>query len=171
MGLLFELVWGCRCVQALPAYYSALKALDSLDKKQIQEVKSFANPPKAVGTVMAAVCLLLGKKETWEDSKKLLNDINFLTMLRDYDKVGVVLVSMEGGRCSSSICGQLSALYDPSTLPAHASVERQPQAPSSLRALFYGFLCRVECLFAWLTIWFLVLFLFVMCRRTTSTPS
>ena len=158
-------------MQALPAYYSALKALDSLDKKQIQEVKSFANPPKAVGTVMAAVCLLLGKKETWEDSKKLLNDINFLTMLRDYDKVGVVLVSMEGGRCSSSICGQLSALYDPSTLPAHASVERQPQAPSSLRALFYGFLCRVECLFAWLTIWFLVLFLFVMCRRTTSTPS
>jgi hypothetical protein len=122
----------CRCVQALPAYYSALKALDSLDKKQIQEVKSFANPPKAVGTVMAAVCLLLGKKETWEDSKKLLNDINFLTMLRDYDKVGVVLVSMEGGRYSSSICGHLSALHDPPTLPAHASVERQPQAPPSL---------------------------------------
>ena len=86
-------VCACGCVracvrgQALPAYYSALKALEALDKKQIQEVKSFANPPKAVGTVMAAVCLLLGRKETWEDSKKLLNEINFLTMLRDYDKV------------------------------------------------------------------------------------
>ena len=78
--------------QALPAYYSALKALEALDKKQIQEVKSFANPPKAVGTVMAAVCLLLGRKETWEDSKKLLNEINFLTMLRDYDKVRLCAV-------------------------------------------------------------------------------
>ncbi len=37
-------------------------------------------------TVMSAVCLLLGRKETWEDSKKLLNEINFLTMLKEYDK-------------------------------------------------------------------------------------
>jgi hypothetical protein len=78
----------CGELQALPAYYSALKALESLDKKQIQEVKSFASPPKAVQTVMFAVCLLLGKKETWEESKKLLNDINFLNSLREYDKVG-----------------------------------------------------------------------------------
>ena len=92
--------------EALPAYYSALKALDSLDKKQIQEVKSFASPPKAVMTVMSAVCLLLGRKETWEDSKKLLNELNFLNMLKEYDKVrGIVkgavmsLVRVSDVRC------------------------------------------------------------------------
>lgn len=37
----------------MPAYYASIKALDSLDKKSIQEMKSFANPPQ----VRAATCL------------------------------------------------------------------------------------------------------------------
>ena len=72
--------------EALPAYYSALKALDSLDKKQIQEVKSFAKPPRLVEVVMSAVCLLLGRKETWDDAKKVLSDLGFMQTLKDYDK-------------------------------------------------------------------------------------
>lgn len=32
--------------EAMPAYYAAIKALDSLDKKAIQEMKSFSNPPQ-----------------------------------------------------------------------------------------------------------------------------
>jgi dynein heavy chain len=39
-------------VQALPAFASALKALDSLDKKDITEIKSFAKPPDMVVVVM-----------------------------------------------------------------------------------------------------------------------
>lgn len=31
----------------MPAYYASIKALDSLDKKSIQEMKSFTNPPQA----------------------------------------------------------------------------------------------------------------------------
>ncbi|RYY35578.1 hypothetical protein EON62_02400, partial [archaeon] len=72
--------------EALPAYYAAVKALKSLDKKQIQEVKSFTNPPRLVGYVMEAVCILLGYKETWDDAKKLMNQMNFLEQLASYDK-------------------------------------------------------------------------------------
>lgn len=30
----------------MPAYYASIKALDALDKKSIQEMKSFSNPPQ-----------------------------------------------------------------------------------------------------------------------------
>jgi dynein heavy chain, axonemal len=72
--------------EALPAYYAAVKALKSLDKKQIQEVKSFANPPRMVGYVMEAVCVLMGVKESWEEAKKLMNQMNFLEQLMNFDK-------------------------------------------------------------------------------------
>jgi dynein heavy chain len=72
--------------EALPAYYAAVKALKSLDKKQIQEVKSFTSPPKLVGVVLEAVCILLGYNPTWEDAKKVMNQMNFLEQLANYDK-------------------------------------------------------------------------------------
>ena len=72
--------------EALPAYYNAVKALKSLDKKQIQEVKSFANPPRLVGYVLEGVCILLGVKENWDEAKKLMNQSNFLEQLQQYDK-------------------------------------------------------------------------------------
>ncbi|CAK0841283.1 unnamed protein product [Prorocentrum cordatum] len=71
---------------ALPEYYSAIKSLDALDKKDISEVKNFTKPPPLVETVLSAVCLLLGAKETWEDAKKQMNDSNFLQNLKNYDK-------------------------------------------------------------------------------------
>ncbi|CAE7374772.1 DNAH6 [Symbiodinium natans] len=55
--------------EALPEYYDAIKALDSLDKKDIQEVKSFAKPPALVEVVLSAVCLLMNKKETWDEAE------------------------------------------------------------------------------------------------------
>ncbi|CAE8734034.1 unnamed protein product [Polarella glacialis] len=72
--------------EALPEYYSAVKSLEALDKKDIQEVKSFAKPPPLVEVVLCAVCLLMGVKETWEDAKKLMNDSKFLENLKSYDK-------------------------------------------------------------------------------------
>jgi dynein heavy chain len=72
--------------EALPEYYSAIKSLDALDKKDIQEVKSFAKPPALVEFTLCAVCLLLGAKETWDDAKKQMNDSNFLSNLKNYDK-------------------------------------------------------------------------------------
>eukprot|EP00698_Gefionella_okellyi_P007648 TRINITY_DN186_c0_g2_i1.p1 TRINITY_DN186_c0_g2~~TRINITY_DN186_c0_g2_i1.p1 ORF type:complete len:2597 (+),score=793.21 TRINITY_DN186_c0_g2_i1:164-7954(+) len=72
--------------KAMPAYYSAVKALKSLNKGDITEVKSFTKPPELVMTVMEAVCLLKGVKPTWEESKKLLGDAKFLESLETYDK-------------------------------------------------------------------------------------
>jgi dynein heavy chain len=75
--------------EALPAYYAAMKALKSLDKKQIQEVKSFPSPPRMVATVLEAVCILMGYKETWDEAKKLMNQMNFLEQLMSFDKDAV----------------------------------------------------------------------------------
>lgn len=72
--------------EALPEFYSAIKSLDALDKKDIQEIKSFAKPPPLVEVVLSAVCLLMGKKENWDEAKKLMNDNNFLPSLKSYDK-------------------------------------------------------------------------------------
>jgi dynein heavy chain len=72
--------------EALPAFDSAVKALKSLNKADITEIKNFANPPELVKTTLEAVCILKGAKPTWEDAKKILNDSNFLTSLEQYDK-------------------------------------------------------------------------------------
>ncbi|GBG24991.1 Dynein heavy chain 6, axonemal [Hondaea fermentalgiana] len=72
--------------EAMPAYESAVQALDLLDKKSIQEVKSFAQPPELVAFTMEAVCILLGVKPDWASAKKVLNDLNFLQRLIDFDK-------------------------------------------------------------------------------------
>ena len=72
--------------QALPALENAVKALDSLDKNDITEIKAFNNPPEMVQTVMESVCVLLGQKTDWATSKGLLGDSNFLKNLIAFDK-------------------------------------------------------------------------------------
>jgi len=68
--------------EALPAYYGAVKALKSLDKNKINEVKSFTSPPRLVGFVLEAVCILLGvNNPTWADAKQQMNQMNFLERL------------------------------------------------------------------------------------------
>ncbi|KAH9121803.1 hypothetical protein LEN26_010526 [Aphanomyces euteiches] len=72
--------------EAMPAYYAAIGALNSLKKDDITVVKSFANPPKMVGVTMNAICLLFGVKQEWNEGKKLLNDMKFLDKLKEFDK-------------------------------------------------------------------------------------
>lgn len=71
---------------AMPALEAALKSLDSLDKKDVGEIKSFAKPPELVMMTMNAVCLLMGEKEDWDGAKKLLVDNKFLDKLKAFDK-------------------------------------------------------------------------------------
>lgn len=64
------------------------------------------NPPAGVKLVMSAVCVMRdikpekindpsgsGQKilDYWGPSKKLLGDMNFLTMLREYDKDNILV--------------------------------------------------------------------------------
>jgi dynein heavy chain, axonemal len=77
--------------EAMPAYESAVKALSSLDKKSVQEMKSFNNPPEMVKFTMEAVCILLdvkpdNKGDYWGEAKKLMSQMDFMDKLKDYDK-------------------------------------------------------------------------------------
>ncbi|KAJ1498283.1 Dynein heavy chain 6, axonemal [Coelomomyces lativittatus] len=72
--------------EALPVLEAAYKALDSLEKKDVAEMKAFAKPPEAVVMVMEAVCILFKVKPDWDSSKKLLGDPQFLRKIQEYDK-------------------------------------------------------------------------------------
>ena len=71
---------------AMPAFHSAIKALDSLNKNDITEIKGFAKPPPLVELTLEAVCILCGVKPAWDDAKKMMNDSKFLENLAQYDK-------------------------------------------------------------------------------------
>ncbi|XP_033099985.1 dynein heavy chain 6, axonemal-like [Anneissia japonica] len=72
--------------EALPALEAAQKALDSLNKSDIAELKVFSTPPDLVMTVMEAVCIVLFVKPDWPSAKGLLGDPTFLKKLMEYDK-------------------------------------------------------------------------------------
>ncbi|VDK35198.1 unnamed protein product [Taenia asiatica] len=71
---------------AMPALEAANKALDSLDKNDIAEIRVFTKPPQLVQTVMEAVCLMLGQRTDWATAKTLLGDSNLLRKLVEYPK-------------------------------------------------------------------------------------
>lgn len=85
---------------AIPILEDAIAALNTLKPTDITLVKSMKNPPDTVKLVMAAICVMLnvppdraidtitGKKyvDYWSPSKRILSDMNFLQILKDYDK-------------------------------------------------------------------------------------
>ncbi|XP_078532463.1 dynein axonemal heavy chain 6-like [Lissotriton helveticus] len=75
--------------EALPALQAANKALDSLDKADISEIRVFTKPPDLVMTVMEAICILLNAKPDWATAKQLLGDGSFLKRLFEYDKENI----------------------------------------------------------------------------------
>ncbi|EAT40361.1 AAEL007911-PA, partial [Aedes aegypti] len=72
--------------KAMPALNSAIAALDSLNKKDMNEIKSYARPPVKVELVLNAVMILLGKEPTWTEAKRQLGEQKFLDTLKNYDK-------------------------------------------------------------------------------------
>eukprot|EP01065_Artemidia_motanka_P053390 TRINITY_DN988_c2_g1_i2.p1 TRINITY_DN988_c2_g1~~TRINITY_DN988_c2_g1_i2.p1 ORF type:complete len:1910 (+),score=787.87 TRINITY_DN988_c2_g1_i2:2319-8048(+) len=73
--------------EALPALEAAEKALQSLDKSAINEIKSYAKPPNAVEMTLNAVMILLDEgKYEWKRAKDLLGRPNFLSLLLEFDR-------------------------------------------------------------------------------------
>ncbi|XP_053403796.1 dynein axonemal heavy chain 2-like isoform X5 [Mercenaria mercenaria] len=72
--------------EALPALEEAIKALESLNKKDMTEIKSYGRPPALVEKVMEAVMILRGQEPTWAEAKRQLGDQNFLKQLFEFDK-------------------------------------------------------------------------------------
>lgn len=71
---------------ALPALDEANKALLSLNKKDLSEVKSYSQPPLLVAKVMEAVMVLKNVEPTWAEAKKQLGNADFLKELQEFDK-------------------------------------------------------------------------------------
>ncbi|XP_043475594.1 dynein axonemal heavy chain 6 isoform X1 [Leptopilina heterotoma] len=71
---------------AMPALEEAQKALESLNKNDINEIKVFNSPPPLVRYVMEAVNLLLGEKLDWTTARVVLGDLHFLDRLIQYPK-------------------------------------------------------------------------------------
>ncbi|KAL3158235.1 hypothetical protein ABBQ38_010487 [Trebouxia sp. C0009 RCD-2024] len=86
--------------EAMPMLESALRALDTLTKNDVTEVKGMKSPPSGVKLVLEAVCILKSVKparvkdpqsgkmveDYWEASKKMLMETDFLQSLRSFDK-------------------------------------------------------------------------------------
>lgn len=53
-------------------FFPALQALESLNKKDMTEIKSYGRPPALVETVMQAVMILRGCEPTWAEAKRQL---------------------------------------------------------------------------------------------------
>ncbi|XP_078466584.1 dynein axonemal heavy chain 12 [Lampetra planeri] len=96
--------------EAIPALEAALSALNTLKPSDITIVKSMKNPPAGVKLVMSAVCVMKeikpekvndpsnpGQKvwDFWGPSKRLLGDMNFLGMLKEYDKDNIPVSVMQ----------------------------------------------------------------------------
>ncbi|KAL3846382.1 hypothetical protein ACJMK2_017380 [Sinanodonta woodiana] len=72
--------------EALPALEEAIRALESLNKKDMTEIKSYAKPPALVEKVLEAVMILRGNEPTWLEAKRQLGDQNFIKQLMAFDK-------------------------------------------------------------------------------------
>uniref|UniRef100_A0A2Y9D3H5 Dynein heavy chain tail domain-containing protein n=1 Tax=Anopheles quadriannulatus TaxID=34691 RepID=A0A2Y9D3H5_ANOQN len=79
-------VAGADLQRAMPALNAAVAALDSLNKKDMNEIKSYSRPPTKVELVMEAVMILLGKEPTWAESKRQLGEQKFLDTLKGFDR-------------------------------------------------------------------------------------
>lgn len=98
---------------ALPALEKALKALDSLTKNDITEVKGFAKPPPAVQVVMEAVCILLevrwrgggGESEGSKDKNQAVCHLLSTSMYVSYGSIGEVEIPWQAGGKQAPFCG------------------------------------------------------------------
>ena len=83
-------------VKAEPALLAAQEALNTLNKGNLTELKSFGSPPGAVTNVTAAVMVLLApggkipKDRTWKAAKISIAKVDaFLDALINYDKENI----------------------------------------------------------------------------------
>jgi len=75
--------------EALPALFAAQNAAKNIDKGYIATIKTYNVVAKDIEMVLCAVNLLFGKKETWDEVKKFLSDMEFIKKLQNLDPMTV----------------------------------------------------------------------------------
>ena len=56
-----------------------------MDKKAINEIKAYNNPPKEVAKVIGAVMTYLKEGASWTDTRKVMNDPKFINRIIEFD--------------------------------------------------------------------------------------
>jgi dynein heavy chain 1 len=69
----------------------AQKAVNSIKKAQLDEIRALPNPPAAVRTTLEAVSLMLGEKTVpdWAKIRKLMMDTNFIPSIVQFDSTKI----------------------------------------------------------------------------------
>ena len=67
---------------ARPALIKAQEAASNIDPADITNIKAMTNPPIVIKTVMIATSMIFGVKETWEEAKKFVGQVDFLKRLQ-----------------------------------------------------------------------------------------
>ena len=108
--------------EAIPALEAAIAALNTLRPADITIVKTMKNPPYGIKLVMAAVCAMRDIKpdrvpdpsgsgkmveDYWGPSKRLLGDMKFLDILKEYDKDNVPV----GCAITICVCGVVAGIH------------------------------------------------------------
>lgn len=78
--------------EAKPVLEAAIKALDTLNRGDIAEIKNNNNPLAMVKFTLECVAVLLEEKLDWDNIKKQLADPNFLSRLQ---KLNVYKISKQ----------------------------------------------------------------------------
>ncbi len=72
-----------------PQYEMAMKAIESIDVTQLNELKSYRSPPQRVLAVVNTLCLMFREQPGWESGKLLLMRKGFFDDLIYYDKKNI----------------------------------------------------------------------------------
>ncbi|KAL4470156.1 hypothetical protein ABPG72_009081 [Tetrahymena utriculariae] len=83
--------------KALPELQKAEEALKSINRSDIDQVRTYKKPPELVQMVLECVLCLFGEKNDWERAQKVLQD-NFIERLQKYDKDSIVEKNLNKAR-------------------------------------------------------------------------
>ncbi|XP_022079964.1 dynein heavy chain domain-containing protein 1-like [Acanthaster planci] len=72
-----------------PVYEAAWHALKSLNSSDLDEIRTYREPPQAVVKVVSALCLMFREPYDWLSGKALINRNNFFQDLEFYDKTSI----------------------------------------------------------------------------------
>ncbi|TRY53342.1 Dynein heavy chain [Cryptosporidium tyzzeri] len=82
-----------------PILREAENAVSNIPKKNLDELRSMANPPGLVKKTIDAVAILLTnnstKPQAWEESRKLLKSSDFITKVLNFDSNTITLKTMQ----------------------------------------------------------------------------
>eukprot|EP00002_Diphylleia_rotans_P001838 TRINITY_DN1106_c0_g1_i2.p1 TRINITY_DN1106_c0_g1~~TRINITY_DN1106_c0_g1_i2.p1 ORF type:complete len:387 (-),score=70.17 TRINITY_DN1106_c0_g1_i2:128-1288(-) len=130
-------------------------SLDAITAGDINELRSYAMPPRQLQTVMEAVCILFNSPtHDWGTSKRYLSDRGFIARLKAYDRDHIPTATLQSLRryiqdpnftpehlsristVAASICRWVRALYEYALmLPQSEGYRQQQQANPDVQVI------------------------------------